>query len=268
MSTVVRRGVRPMLTVNHRTRQGGQALVLMVLAMVAVISGMALIIDGGNAWAQQRITQSGNDAASEAGTIKFWPGATPAVRRHRSWLGCRGAGGDQSLCDEQRRHGPCGYGYGTPCGLLHGHLRNTPSPEWHEGDHRRGCRFRRRRHLADQQPHRPRLPERRRRSRGRGPGVGFASLRHVRVAVMGISTFTSTTNATAVTGLLQDCSAAQGCIVLPVTAPVTVVTCASNGEAEIANGVASQCQSHRAALQEQSRQRRLARLDAEGWRSE
>ena len=63
------RGVRPMLTADRRTRQAGQALVLMVLAMVAVISGMALIIDGGNAWAQQRITQSGNDAASEAGTI-------------------------------------------------------------------------------------------------------------------------------------------------------------------------------------------------------
>jgi hypothetical protein len=51
--------------------------------------------------------------------------------------------------------------------------------------------------------------------------------------IMGITTFTSTTNATAVTGLLQDCTAEQGCIVLPVTAPVTVVTCAGNGEAQI-----------------------------------
>ena len=52
-----------------RRREAGQALVIMVLAMVALIAGMGLIIDGGNAWAQQRITQAGNDAAAEAGAL-------------------------------------------------------------------------------------------------------------------------------------------------------------------------------------------------------
>ena len=47
--------------------------------------------------------------------------------------------------------------------------------------------------------------------------------------IFGIATFTSTTNATAVTGLLQDCTAEQGCIVLPVTAPVFVVNCTGPG---------------------------------------
>jgi len=45
----------------------GQALVIMVLGLVAVLAMVGLIVDGGFTWAQQRNTQNGSDAASEAG---------------------------------------------------------------------------------------------------------------------------------------------------------------------------------------------------------
>ena len=45
----------------------GQTLVLFALGLVAIISMVGLIIDGGNAYAQQRSTQNGADSAAEAG---------------------------------------------------------------------------------------------------------------------------------------------------------------------------------------------------------
>ncbi len=48
-------------------RQGGQILVLFVLGLVVMIAGVALLVDGGNAYAQQRIAQNGADATANAG---------------------------------------------------------------------------------------------------------------------------------------------------------------------------------------------------------
>lgn len=47
--------------------QDGQSLVIFVLALLAIIAMVGLIIDGGNAYVQQRTTQNGSDSASEAG---------------------------------------------------------------------------------------------------------------------------------------------------------------------------------------------------------
>lgn len=49
--------------------QAGQALVIMVGAMIAMLAMTALVVDGGNAFAQQRATQNGADAAAEAGAV-------------------------------------------------------------------------------------------------------------------------------------------------------------------------------------------------------
>jgi hypothetical protein len=51
----------------HRTREGGQILVVAALAMVAIVAGAALVLEGGNAAAQQRVAQNGADAAANAG---------------------------------------------------------------------------------------------------------------------------------------------------------------------------------------------------------
>jgi Flp pilus assembly protein TadG len=48
-------------------RQSGQILILATLAMIVMVAGVALLIDGGNAYAQQRATQNGADAAANAG---------------------------------------------------------------------------------------------------------------------------------------------------------------------------------------------------------
>jgi hypothetical protein len=56
----------------HRgTRDGqqGQVLVLVVLGLVALIAAVGLVVDGGNAFAQQRGSQNGADAASTAGAL-------------------------------------------------------------------------------------------------------------------------------------------------------------------------------------------------------
>ena len=53
----------------RRTHEHGQVLVLFVLALVGLLAMTGLIIDGGNAWAQQRQTQNAADSAAEAGTV-------------------------------------------------------------------------------------------------------------------------------------------------------------------------------------------------------
>ncbi len=47
--------------------EGGQVLVIAVGMFILLIAMGALIIEGGNAYAQQRVTQNGSDAAAEAG---------------------------------------------------------------------------------------------------------------------------------------------------------------------------------------------------------
>jgi hypothetical protein len=50
-------------------REGGQALVIMVLALVVLMGISGLVIDGGNAMANERGVQNGADAAAEAGAL-------------------------------------------------------------------------------------------------------------------------------------------------------------------------------------------------------
>jgi hypothetical protein len=58
---------------NNRTGSSsrderGQVLVIVAAAMIGLIAMVALVIDGGYAWGQQRETQNGADAAAKAGT--------------------------------------------------------------------------------------------------------------------------------------------------------------------------------------------------------
>ena len=54
-----------------RLRQRGQSIVLVAGGMIAMLAMVGLVIDGGNAFAQQRSTQNGMDAASEAGAVEL-----------------------------------------------------------------------------------------------------------------------------------------------------------------------------------------------------
>jgi Flp pilus assembly protein TadG len=55
----------------RRSARRGQSLVIFALSLVAFIGMVGLVIDGGNAFAQQRRTQNGADAAAEAGTTEL-----------------------------------------------------------------------------------------------------------------------------------------------------------------------------------------------------
>ena len=52
---------------RSRRRQRGQVIPITALAMIALIGGVALILEGGNAYAHQREAQNGADAVANAG---------------------------------------------------------------------------------------------------------------------------------------------------------------------------------------------------------
>jgi hypothetical protein len=59
---------RPSLLAERRD-QTGQAIVVMVVAIVLALAMVGTIVDGGNVLAQQRVTQNGADATAESGAV-------------------------------------------------------------------------------------------------------------------------------------------------------------------------------------------------------
>lgn len=214
----------PSMDARRTRRESGQALVLMTLALVAIIAGLGLIIDGGNAWAQQRITQAGNDAAAEAGAVVLAQNLAGASTPAAGWDGAVAA----AVASAATGNGitiDVAY-YTDICGTLlqpDGTRANTPADAAVVGA---GV-------LPTNNHTNPDCP-----GGVVGPVAGVEA--HASKAfstfvsrVIGITDFTATTRATAVSGLLQDtCSAESGCIVLPLTVPVTVVTCDGTGQAQ------------------------------------
>jgi len=73
--TILRR-LRPkensVLTRQSTARsEQGQVLVIVAVGLVAILAMVALVVDGGHAWGQQREAQNGADAASEAGAVRL-----------------------------------------------------------------------------------------------------------------------------------------------------------------------------------------------------
>jgi hypothetical protein len=58
-----------MLRRHARSSETGQILVIVGSGMLVFLFMVALVIDGGHAWGQQRNTQNGTDAAAEAGAV-------------------------------------------------------------------------------------------------------------------------------------------------------------------------------------------------------
>jgi hypothetical protein len=53
---------------DHRDRgQGGQIIVIAALTMVALVAGVSLVLEGGNAYAHQRVAQNAADSVANAG---------------------------------------------------------------------------------------------------------------------------------------------------------------------------------------------------------
>src|SRR4051812_28959828 len=209
---------------QSRRASAGQAIVIMALALLAIIAGMGLIIDGGNAWSQQRMTQAGNDAAAEAGAVVLAKTLTTVPEPAGGWDGAvrdavQGSAGKNAI------DVPVGY-YTDICGTL---LRPDGTKASGTGDAAvvgAGS-------LPTNNHTDPDCPSA---AVGSVAGVRIEARRDFDSFVsriIGIGQLRTSTTATAVAGFLQgSCSAASGCVVLPMTAPVTVVTCDGTGEAE------------------------------------
>lgn len=208
---------------NRRHQQSGQAIVIMTLAILGIVGGVGLIVDGGNAWAQQRITQAGNDAAAEAGAVVLSKMYSGQLAPLTGWDAAVAAGVTTSATANGITV-PTAY-YTDICGT---YLRS-------DGTRASGP--------ADAAVVGAGILPRNNNTNPDCPGGVVGPVAGVQASAsktfgtfisrsMGISQFTASTTATAVTGLLQgSCSAGTGCVVLPVTAPVTVVTCDGSGDA-------------------------------------
>ena len=60
---------RPVGPMASRPRAGGQIIAVFAISLFAVIAMVALVIEGGNAFGQQRISQNGSDSSANAGAL-------------------------------------------------------------------------------------------------------------------------------------------------------------------------------------------------------
>lgn len=209
----------PRSSTTSRQRADGQVMVLFALGLTALIAMVGLVIDGGNAWAQQRITQAGNDAAAEAGAVVLaerlagksapaggWDAVVYAAIQARS--------GDNGIT------APNAW-YTDICGVL---LRPDGTRAANASEAARvGAGA-----LPVNNNTNPDCPNA---IVGPVAGVQVEGQKVFDTFVaraIGFSQMTATTSATAVTGFLQG---VEGETLLPVTAPVTVVTCDKSGKA-------------------------------------
>ena len=171
----------------------------------------AIVVDGGNAWVQQRATQNGTDAASEAGAVilvQKLAGTNPAWTVAQWDAAISGAVTAAASSSQNNLTSITAYYTDVAGNLLTGAGTTTTDPAQAalvgggsvpagaQGVMARGART-------------------------------FSSYL---AGVIGLTSFTTPANATAVAGALGGiCSASDGCAVVPVTYPVAIDTCAGNG---------------------------------------
>ena len=207
----------------------GQVLVLMVIGFIAVIAAVALVIDGGNAVAHQRMTQNGADAAAEAGAVimaeRFAGSTEPAAGWDATVLNAIGQSAAANGITVEAAY------YTDICGIP---LRSDGTAALNADN---TYDFAAAQVVGSGLPatstSTPDCP-----SRTVGPAAGVLVKAHADVAtylarVIGISSLSVDTQATAAAGYLQEsCAADSGatCGMLPVAIPVDVISCASHND--------------------------------------
>lgn len=192
-----RRSRRPtrFLPLFGRSSERGQVLVIVAAGLVVIIALVGLVIDGGYAWGQQRRTQNGTDAIALAGATTIAPTLKGGTETDGD-VGCAVA------------QAAAANGISNPVAYYTDWQGNLLVPNVQVG----AC------------------------NPGGGsvlpPGAqgvkatGDRQFPTFLARVIGINSFTSSATATAVTGVSTDvCPASSGCAVLPVTFPLTAVTC-------------------------------------------
>lgn len=179
----------PTNRVTRRRRDSGQALVIMVLALVAMLAMSALVIDGGNAFVQQRVTQNGADAAAEAGALVLAQNLTGSGNSDQDVLDAVTASATKNKISlSSALYTNVG---GNSLGITVGSIGSGPPPPAAAGV----------RAIA---------------TKTFGTYVGGA---------IGVGQLTASAQATAVAGPSEGCSISQGCTLLPITFPVSPTVC-------------------------------------------
>lgn len=176
------------MTVRDRNQAAGQAIVLVALALVAIVGGVAVVLEGGNAFAQQRITQNAADAAANAGAVVLAERLGGSTRTDADVLAAVSASATSNDL------GVVNATYTDINGAsLGAQVGGGSIPPTAAGVHAGGTRT---------------------------FGTFFAR-------VLGFNQFNASADATAVTGILDGvCPAEAGCGILPVTFPVLISECA------------------------------------------
>lgn len=208
-------------------RESGQAIVVMVVAILLAVAMVATIVDGGNVFAQQRVAQNGADAAAEAGAVMLAERLAGAIEPSGGWdqniaarIGQTAAAnnitiekayytdicgiplrqdGSGAINFDRTENLPVALEVGNPSHALPGGTATAPD-----------------------------CP-----NRLVGPVAGVLVIARKDVAAyvagaIGISSFRVNTRATAVTGYLQgycDATEAAYCAVIPLAVPVNIITC-------------------------------------------
>jgi len=176
---------------TKRRHARGQILPLTVLALGVILAVLALLVDGGFAYAHQRQAQNGADAAANAGGVVL-----------AEWVVNKGGSlQDQAVADAVAASASSNgletpaAEYtdvtGQPIGVSVGSATGGLIPTNARGIHVSGSR---------------------------SGSTSFAN-------VIGIHTITAGADATVVVGKLAGCSVASPCAILPITFPVIMSTC-------------------------------------------
>jgi hypothetical protein len=214
--------------IDRRRNEGGQALTIMALALTTLLLAVAVTIDGGSAFQQQRTVQNGSDAAALAGAVKLgnyaactvWSCTPPT---DTDILGAVTTATAANSIDLQTAY------YTDVCGTPlkpDGTAATTPSGAFDLGAAAQvgggiippdiggsaNCA------TGDTGPTRGVLV------------YGHRSAPTYIAGIIGINTWEIVTQATAVS-MYGACSSSQGCALLPIAFPVDITTCDGQGDA-------------------------------------
>lgn len=213
---------------RHRDRERGQLIVLFTLALVAMVAMVGLIIDGGNAYANQRATQNATDASSERGatvlmqSIMSVAGGGPPKTDGNVLAAMDLAASDNNIKPFGQDDADHSVAYYTDVrgNMLTADGTTTTSTELAarvgaglipECDTAADC------------------------VNGVASGIralGRRDFNAVISGVVGLTKFSAQSDATAVSGYVGPCDEDEGCALLPVTFATNLTTCDTSGDAD------------------------------------
>jgi hypothetical protein len=212
-------------------RQGdesGQALVIFAGGLIAILAVLALVIDTGNVWANQRMVQNGTDAAAEAGAVVMAQRLAGVATPPLGWDSTVNTQVDSLLAANGITR--VGAYYTDVCGIP---LESDGDPALNgDGTQDLARAAAVGTGIPVSTATTPDCP-----NRVVGPPAGVLVVGRKDIdtyvaRVVGINSFSPTTQATAVSGWLTgQCDGTQGsaCSVLPVTIYVYQLACERNG---------------------------------------